>query len=294
MKIELNSGGRRQVIEMGKISRDKATQYFAQSLEKGDELYKLFLAMGADPNINNKQAIKMAVETGDLDTVKFLKEHGGSFDGVDLTDAIRQGHINVVDYMFRNGAEFCQTYVKAAILSNNKEMVNKILRQNGANVTEENINVAIGTSAEILNTVLVYFTGDTKFLWQGLKEAIEKADVDMVQLLFESLTQSKSITGEEMFRIDYANLANNCNNAEELNSIIKLIKKYKAEILQMDYTIEEQEKIYQKATMETLTLLGIDKEFAKVRMLKMAIKARNRKLAAKLIEDEEVDISAIF
>ena len=293
MKIGIEEGARRRTFEIKEIPKERATEYFALSLKNGDELYKVFLSMGADPNVNNNEAMKRAIAQNNISDVEILRDYGASLD-VDLTEAIQQNFNEVVSYLLNNDAECKQEYVMAAILSKNEDMVRSILLRNKVNVTQEDVREAIKTSSKVAKCVLLYFTGETDFLWQDLKEAIEKADTETTKLLFATLTGSITFRGREnTCKVDCAKLVSNCVDAEKLNEMIKLIKSYKPEILRLDDS--DVSEFYKKASMETFKLLeGIVTVSSHDEMLIRAGIAGNKKLAIEIMQKTDVNLEKVF
>lgn len=290
MKLEINYGVTRRVIEIGEISKDSANGYFVAAIQNGEELYKLFLALGADPNINDKEAMKRAVANNDLKNVKCLKEYGASLE-VDLTQAIENGYIDLVSYMLNNGAECKKNYITVAILSGDEDMVRTILQKgNNVEVTQQDVRKAIKISPNIAGYVIKFFNGDTGFLTRDLEEAIEKADVKVAELLFKTL--SGNMIAMEA-KPDYAKMVGNCNDAGDLNDMIEVIQRYRPQLLAMN---DEKDvcKFYPKATMQTFALLGgIAMDASYETMLARAMSAGNRQLVIEIIKNTDVEIEKL-
>lgn len=145
------------ITNVERIPQEVINQHFLLSIENDDELMELYLLIGANPNVNNNQAMSSMAKIGNLNAIKLLHEYGGDVN-IDLTEAIKENQLEVVKYMFEQGAEMRPSYLEDAILTQNCDMIQLQLDHN-AKVTDVEMRKAVFRSVEIVKQLLPY-TGE--------------------------------------------------------------------------------------------------------------------------------------
>ena len=216
---------------LGRMNQEALDKHLLLSVELGDGLMEQYLAMGANPNVNDNQAMKQVVARGDLEGVKLLKKYGGDIN-VDIREPIKTGNLQMVEYFLKEGVgvdEEVETaespylvfgkvrrinwegkhddleeeekpdYLAIAIKSKNVDMVKLILEY--STCKWNHVSEAIYSSTEILELILQY-----KKHVKGWKLCEDDISSDILEYLLLRIREEPKIV---------------CNSAYDIKRIIR-------------------------------------------------------------------------
>lgn len=139
----------------GRLPIERLNQKFLYSMRKEEMVFaELYLLLGADPNANENQAMKLEVERCNLENIKILYQYGGSLSYLCLTNLVESNCIHIMSFMLENGARMKKKYLKVAVKAKLPEMVKLLLNYYKEAIDTELIQLAMETSLEMVDIFL--------------------------------------------------------------------------------------------------------------------------------------------
>ena len=142
-------------ISKEEITQEAINQHFLVSANYGDKFAELFLELGADPNFGGTASMQKYVDRKDISGVRMLKKYGGKVD-VNLCKQIENGNIEFVQEMFEEEAKYIPVYLEKAIKIRNCDMIDLLMKQEGAKVTVHEVREALQTTVDVVQKILCY------------------------------------------------------------------------------------------------------------------------------------------
>lgn len=181
------------------LYQDVVNRHFLLSAENEDELLKLYLLMGANPNVNESKAMLSFAKKGNIGAMKLLQKYGGNIN-IDMSELVAQNNIQVVRYIIQEGGEVKSSYLTLAISHNNYDMVELLLQRN-IEIDSNIMKVALCTSRKIVELFLEHTDGKfpkNSFCYEENPwELIEELPIDVLEMVLEKLEEEPRAFGIE-------------------------------------------------------------------------------------------------